>query len=81
MIKVRYRGEVAGEPKRVVHTADAAGSTAQTLCGMELSVADIDVVELGGMPCMQCTAKAALAATQRDQLVTELPSAAIFEEQ
>lgn len=80
MIRVRYRPGVVGETRRVVHAAEPTGSTAQTLCGTELSVADVEIVEYGGMPCMPCTARAALAAAGRDQTDTELPSAATFEE-
>lgn len=80
MIKVRYRHGFVGETRRVVHAAEAEGSTTQTMCGAELPIGEIEIVEHGGMPCMQCTARAALAAAERDShLVTELPSGAIFE--
>lgn len=66
MIRVRYRPGVVGETRRVVHAAwSPAAPVVHTLCGAELPVEQIELLDnLGGMPCMQCTARAALAVEQ-----------------
>ena len=80
MIRIRYRQGVVGETRRVVHAAWATGSTVHALCGAELTMDDAEIVSYGGMPCMQCTARAALAAAANDRVGIELPSAEIFGE-
>lgn len=65
MIRVRYRWGVVGEARRVVHVAwPWSGRVVRALCGAELLVAEIERVDVGGMPCMQCTARAAIAAEE-----------------
>lgn len=80
MSRVRYRQGIAGETRRVVHVAWTTGTTVQALCGAELLLAEAEVINDGGMPCMQCTARTALAAAERERGVTGPPSAGIFDE-
>lgn len=42
------------------------GPAVRTLCGAELPVEDTEIINDGGMPCMACTARAALAAAESD---------------
>lgn len=79
MIRVRYRQGIVGETRRVVHVAWTTGTTVQALCGAELLLTEAEVINDGGMPCMQCTAKAALAAAEQERPAITLPSGAIFQ--
>lgn len=78
MIRVRYRRGVVGETRRVVHAAwSPAAAVVHTLCGAELPVEQIELIgNLGGMPCMQCTARAAVTAEQGSGRAIEPPSGA-----
>lgn len=79
MIRVRYRrGVGVGETRRVVHAAwSTTVPVVHTLCGAKLPVEQIELIDnLGGMPCMQCTARAALAAEQGSGRAIESSSGA-----
>lgn len=62
-MRVRYRAGVVGESQRVVHyaTGELPGEALQMLCGLRMRADQAELIEVGGMPCMQCTARAALA--------------------
>lgn len=64
--RFRYVPGVVGESKRVVHQAVFTdGASVWSLCRQEFAVADVEQVGRCGMPCMACTAHAAVAATNR----------------
>lgn len=72
MIRVRYKQGVVGETRRVVHVAwqIPREDSILTLCGAQMSPSESEVFDDGGMPCMQCAARASLAAEQ-PQIVAE----------
>ncbi|GAB3285870.1 hypothetical protein GCM10027563_19220 [Parasphingorhabdus pacifica] len=62
-MRVRYRVGVVGESQRVVHYAveELPGALLRMLCGVRMRLDQAERIDVGGMPCMQCTARAALA--------------------
>lgn len=65
VIKIRYRSGVVGETQRVVHAATFADESVITACALSIPVAQVERIEVGGMPCMQCAARIALATQPR----------------
>lgn len=63
--RFRYVPGVVGESKRVVHQAVFTdGASVWSLCRNKFGIAEVEEVGRWGMPCMQCTARAAAAATK-----------------
>lgn len=63
MIRIRYQSGIGiGESKRVVHAAEVTSTGIfRTLCSREMHPEHVERIDVGGAPCMQCTARAALA--------------------
>lgn len=57
-VPVRLRAGTAGESVRVVHTGvELPSGDFYTACQRTLGTAITEVVEPGGMPCIQCVAR------------------------
>ncbi|WP_338602669.1 hypothetical protein [Saccharopolyspora sp. SCSIO 74807] len=63
--RFRYVPGVVGESKRVVHQAVFTdGPSVWSLCRNKFDIVEVEEVGRCGMPCMQCAARAAAAATK-----------------
>lgn len=62
--RFRYLPGVVGEADRVVHQAlSTDGALVFSLCRRRFPSAKVEIIDRTGMPCMQCAAHAAAAAT------------------